>query len=202
MLTNSTPPSAVCKNIETAIRMLCPNVVVIELPNIDCVRKCRGIIRIVAETLAACEAGKDIEWKQTFKDETQRKTVPLTTFSALINRNTLLKPLVLSCSEIGVGSTSEDTIDSVKRILFNGREYLSRWVRRFIKMHPEDTHDIPIEDDLTLGNMVSAADTNDTCNQAYKSRRLLDQEVADFVKEKGNIRSMHALKRRTRITKK
>jgi len=61
ILTNGTPPSAVTKNIETVIRMLCPNVICIELSNTDYIRKCRGIIRIVAETLAAYEAGKDIE---------------------------------------------------------------------------------------------------------------------------------------------
>ena len=126
MLTNGAPPSAVCKNIEIVMRMLCPNVACIELPNINYVRRCRGIIRIVTETLSACEAGLDIEWTQTFKDETQRKTAPLTTFSALVRRNRVLKPLVLSCSEIGIGSTSEDTVDSIKRMLSNGREYLGR----------------------------------------------------------------------------
>ena len=129
MLTNNTPPLAVTKNIETFIRMLCPNIACAELPNVNYARRCRRIIRIVAETLAAHKAAKDIEWTQTFKDKTQRKTMSLPTFSALIKRNAALKPLVLSCSEIGVGSTSEDAVESTRRILLNGCEYLGRWLK-------------------------------------------------------------------------
>ena len=66
MLIHGTPPSTVTKNVETVLRLLCPNVLTIELPNIDCVRKCRGIVTIVVESCAACELAKNREWVQTF----------------------------------------------------------------------------------------------------------------------------------------
>ena len=98
MLTHGTPPSTVTKNVETVLRLLCPNVLTIELTNIDCVRKCRGIVRIVGETCAAHELSKNRERVQTFNDETQRRTVPLTEFSRAIMKDGKTRYIVMSCS--------------------------------------------------------------------------------------------------------
>ena len=58
MLVNINPPSAVNKNIESTVRLVCPQADVRDLPNADHVRKMRGIIRILTETLSACELEK------------------------------------------------------------------------------------------------------------------------------------------------
>ena len=52
MLVNGTAPSAMVKNLESALRIVCSNAIAEELPNIDCMRKMRGVIRILIETLA------------------------------------------------------------------------------------------------------------------------------------------------------
>ena len=126
MLTHEAPPSAVAKNAETALRLLCPDVLTIELPNIDCVRKFRGINRIVGETCAAHELAKNPEWVQTFNYETQRRTIPLTTFAGAIMKDGKTCCMAASCSEIGIGSTSEDDVDAIMRKIANGRENLVR----------------------------------------------------------------------------
>ena len=60
ILVNGTKPSAVAKNLESTICLVCPNVVKInELPNVDYARKMRGVIQIVTETLAVYRLGKD-----------------------------------------------------------------------------------------------------------------------------------------------
>ena len=70
LLVNGAKPTAACKNLESAVRIMCPQVRILELPNIDYVRKMRGIIRIITETLS-----KDQDWKQLWWDGTSRRTV-------------------------------------------------------------------------------------------------------------------------------
>ena len=53
----------------------------------------------------------------------------------------------------------------------------------FDKLYPEDAHDILTERHLAFNNMARAADTNDTCNEAHKSRRLLNAEVKKNVND-------------------
>ena len=55
MLIHGTPPSAIAKNLHSVLTLLCPQVKILELPNVDYCRKCRGIVRIIAETTAAYE---------------------------------------------------------------------------------------------------------------------------------------------------
>ena len=45
MLVNGTPPSTVNNNLESTVHIMCLNAKIIELPNIDCMRKMRGVIR-------------------------------------------------------------------------------------------------------------------------------------------------------------
>ena len=78
MLVNGTRPSAVSKNLESTLIIVCPNAIIMELPNVDYVRKTRGVIRVITETLAAYQLAKDTDWKQIFWDGTSRRTVNLT----------------------------------------------------------------------------------------------------------------------------
>ena len=53
MLVNGTSLSAVSKKMESTVRLTCPSTFIEELPNVDCTRKVRGIVRIMSETAAA-----------------------------------------------------------------------------------------------------------------------------------------------------
>ena len=46
MLVNGTPTSELSKNLESIVRMMCQNMKIIELPNIDHMQKMRGVIRM------------------------------------------------------------------------------------------------------------------------------------------------------------
>ena len=49
------------KNLEITVRLVCPNVTIEELPNKSHVNRKRGVIRVITETLAVHELGKNPE---------------------------------------------------------------------------------------------------------------------------------------------
>ena len=63
MLVNRIAPSAVVKNLESTLRIVCQNAIVEELPNIDYARKIKGVIRILIEILAYYQLEKNKQWK-------------------------------------------------------------------------------------------------------------------------------------------
>ena len=183
MLVNGTKPSAVAKNLESTIRLVCPNVVKInELPNVDYVRKMRGVMRIVTETLAVYRLGKDQNWLQLWWDGTSRRTVSLTTLAAGIKEAGTTMPTLMSCSHAALGGASEQTVAAIADVIEAGQEHLSEWKETVETMHPDFNHDIPGPESLSLSNCKNAAFTTDTCNQACKSRSLLIEKV----NEEGN----------------
>ena len=137
----------------------------------------RGVIRIVTETLAYYRLGKNPKWKQLFWDGTSRRTVHLLTAAATIEEDSVLKSYVMQCSHVMKGETSEEQIESLKEMLADGQECLTYWAQRCEKECPNYQHDIPPPESISLRNCAEAATTNDTCNQAYKSRRLLECEI-------------------------
>ena len=169
MLVNGTLPSAVCKNLESTCRLTCPNVEIKELPSIDYVRKCRGNIRIMTEACAAYILAKNKDWKQIFIDATSRRQTSMTSMSAGIMKDNLLKPIMLTCSKVGMGETSKDTVDIFNETLEDGKEHITKLKKTCEREHPEFEHDIPSEESLSLINCEGSAFTNDTRDHAYKS---------------------------------
>ena len=183
MLVNGTLPSAFCNNLESTCRLTCPNVEIKELPSIDYVRKCRGNIRIMTEACAAYILAKNKDWKQIFIDATSRRQTSMTSISAGTMKDNLLKPIMLTCSKVGLGETSEDAVDIFNETLEDGKEHVTELKKTCEREYPEFEHDIPSEESLSLINCEGSAFTNDTCNHAYKSRRLLKYEVDMAVAE-------------------
>ena len=62
MLVNGMAPSAVSKNFELIVRLITPTITIKELPNIDFVRKLRGLVRIISQTVTAYELAKNPKW--------------------------------------------------------------------------------------------------------------------------------------------
>ena len=91
--------------------------------------------------------------------------------------NNGIRPIVLSCSDDGVGSKSIDTVNEVLDLLEKGREHLKRWTITFEKKYPEQEHEIPLEINLTIKNFTKEVGTTDSCNQAYELRRLVFGEA-------------------------
>ena len=60
MLTHETLPLVIAKKIDSALQLGCPNVDMLDFPNVDYCRKCKGIVRIIAKTSAAHEAALEL----------------------------------------------------------------------------------------------------------------------------------------------
>lgn len=165
MIVNRTPPSMVAKNLSSTCHLICSQVQIVKLPNINYIRKMYGFIWIIGEILAAYELAKNKHWVQLFWDESARYTISLTVFAAGIkDKDTVeLWAILLSCSEVDLDSISEDTC-GVKRIIEKGGEYLTRWASTCELKFLSYIHDIPSSEDLLLTNAIEAAPTIDTYN--------------------------------------
>ena len=97
------------------MRLIHPNVEIIELHNYDYARKERGIIRIISKEAAVHELGKNPEWLQTFWDSTSRRTASLMIFAAAIldEDNETVRTTELDCRKFERGETSEETINAL-----------------------------------------------------------------------------------------
>ena len=107
------------KNLESTVRLVCPQADVRELPNADYVRKMRGIIRILTETLSAYELAKDKEWKHIYNDATSRCTTSMTTFDASIMKNNVICPILLDHYHTGLGLKSGNDIECIREVINN-----------------------------------------------------------------------------------
>ena len=173
MLFNGNPPSSISKNLESTVRLSCPNSNAKELRNADHIIKMRGIIRIITESLAAYELSNNKEWKQHCNDGTSRCTTSMRAFGSSMMKNYVILPMLLSCSHVGLGKNSEDIIDFIREVISNGKVYLTMWSKECERLCPLLAHDFPRKEAFSLLNCFNAALANDVCNQACKTRRLL-----------------------------
>ena len=80
-----------------------------------------------------------------------------------------LRAAELSCSEVGIGDTSEDADQEMLKMLSKGREWLVRWAARSEKQFPSYEHDVPPEENLTIKNILHSVGNTNTCNQECKT---------------------------------
>ena len=113
MLTHRNPPLVITENLHSILALLCLQAKILELHNADYCRKYRGKVRIIAETGVAYESALRIIWSQIYCNETLRKEVPLTTFATAMRKDKGLQLIVLSYSEEGLSSISEDTVSDI-----------------------------------------------------------------------------------------
>lgn len=125
MLNNGTGPSAVSPIIESWAHHSCMSVTIKELPSISFIRHCRGLLRIIAEKLAAYMIGKVDKWKRFFYDATSRRQINLTTLIIAIESKENIKPLIISSAHIGKSETAEGEKDNVRNVFENASARLA-----------------------------------------------------------------------------
>ena len=70
----------------------------------------------------------------------------------------------MSYYKVDLGSTSKDIALGVLRIISNGRKYLTRWAKAFLRNFPDHEYDILPAKDLTIVNGKKVALMTNTCN--------------------------------------
>ena len=167
ILDNGTPPSAIAKNLVSTCMLICPNAKIIELPNIDCIREQRGTLRIATECYAICILAKNPEWRQLWFDGTSRRTVSMLTFAAGIIENNKMRSIITQAAKVGLGESTVNTVEIMKEILDDGREYLERLKETCEREFPDYKHDIPPASSVALVN----------CQRSVITRRLTMDEI-------------------------
>ena len=187
MLINGTPPSAIPPNIAAQAELSMPGKTIDELPSEKYCKDMRAVLQVVVETLVAYRLAKANVWEQLFVDGTCRRQVAMQTLLIAVEEAGMLKPLLVSCSHILEGETSEQQCEAVLDMLERGGKRLTRLAAVFTRLFPNHPHDIPGAHEMNIGKLGSGgAVTSDTCNAALKTSRLLEEAIVTAAKEMGN----------------
>ena len=92
----------------------------------------------------------------------------------------------MQASKVGLGETSEDTLDIFLEILEDSKEYLFDLKKICKREYPDFQHDIPPTSNIRITNCSRLAFGTDTCNQAYKARRLIIEKINEAEESKAN----------------
>ena len=105
------------------------------------------------------------------------------TFAAGIIENNQLRPIILQSAKVGIGEKSEDTVEIMKEILEDSKEYLE-WLKEICEREfPYFKYDIPPSSAVTLSNCKTSVISSDCCNQAQKIRRLMKDDIEKEIRE-------------------
>ena len=183
-LVNGTPPSSVPANIISHVAIMNPEIKVKEVPSINFVRKCRTILRIVGETLAAYRLGKANDWQQLFSDGTSRRQSAIQNLIIGIKEDSKLRNIALSSSLILKGESSEEQFEAIAAMIARGGERLKRWADVCETKYPSYEHDIPKDICMNIGKLSRGGlITSDTCNAARKTRRIIVSKISEAATE-------------------
>ena len=177
MLDNGAPPFAIAKNLVSSCMLICSSIRIIELLNADHICKQRGTLRILTECCAMHILAKNLQWRQLLFDNTSRRTVAMTTFTAGIIENNQIRPIIMQAAKVGLGETAEKTVDIMKEILDDGREYLERLIEACEHEFPDYAHDVPPASSVVLKNFRTCMLSSNACNTAQKTRRLTKNQI-------------------------
>ena len=113
LLVLGVPPKAIPGSIMTVYTTLYgsrPD----EVPSVDFVRRCRSVVQVVGETLAAWRLAESVDWRQIFTDATSRRQCA---FQALIvglmTEDGSLDPVIVSSCIPLEDESAQTTFDSV-----------------------------------------------------------------------------------------
>ena len=103
-------------------------------------------------------------------------------FAVGMMESNTIKPIILSCSKVGLGETSKDTVKTIKDIAWDVKENLEDFIKACELLRLDFQYDAPSLGSLAINNCSKADFATDTRNQYCKARILLTDEVT---KEEG-----------------
>ena len=201
-LVNGTPPTSIPANLVSDAAYLVPFMDV-HVPGVPFVRRMRGELRILTETLAAYRIAKAVNWRQLFTDGTSRRqTALLTAIIAVDGPDGTLLPIVMRGAFVATGESSEQQVaDILEKVIARGANKLKQLREVFEELFPAVQHDIPDGSQMDIAKLSGGAVTSDNCNGAMKVKRLLVVAVQDAVKAKYSDADWEALPEATRTDK-
>lgn len=145
--------------------------------------RCRGVLRIIGETLSAYRIAKSEKWHQIFTDGTSRRQISMTGVIVSIMEDDNVIPLLLSSCHVAKGETSEDQAEAIENVIKRGRTWLEQWMKVCGRIFPDFIHDIPKPREMDLVKLNNAWINTDTCNAARKARRTIKNSIIQAAKD-------------------
>ena len=112
MLVNGTPPQAIRKNIQTSSAAFTGKEAE-SVPSVNFIRRCRVIVQIMNETLAALRLGKATSWHQLFTDGTSRRQISFQNLVIALMEDGNLDPVIVSSCMVVKDETSDNQVKSI-----------------------------------------------------------------------------------------
>mmetsp|Transcript_10920 Transcript_10920/g.19096 ORF Transcript_10920/g.19096 Transcript_10920/m.19096 type:complete len:299 (+) Transcript_10920:1323-2219(+) len=178
LLVNGTAPVAVPENIQTMYETLY-GVKPKELPDVSFVRRCRKIIEVIGETLAAIRLGDAEKWDQLWTDATTRRQIPFTALIiGMISDDGKIDPVVVSSCIFMDEEQSETQAAGIVEKINSLKQRLHRLKEVMDKHCPNKSSQIPRPDSININKLGQGGNImTDTCNTARKIRRILVDEI-------------------------
>ena len=180
---NGTTPSAIPTNIQTMYETLYSEKPE-ELPSVNFVRRCRVVVEIIGETIAAIKlaSAENWKWKQLWTDATTRRQIPFTALViGLLGDEDNIDPVVVSSCIFMEDEKSDTQADGILAKIDSLKHQLERLSSMVEEKCPDKIELVPSPDEIDIEKLGDGGVVmTDTCNAAQKLRRIL-VSIADGV---------------------
>ena len=153
-----------------------------ELPSVNFVRRCRVVVEIIGETIAAIKLASADNWKQLWTDATTRRQIPFTALViGLLGDEDNIDPVVVSSCIFMEDEKSDTQADGILAKIDSLKHRLERLSSMVEEKCPEKIGLVPSPDEINIDKLGDGGVVmTDTCNAAQKLRRIL-VSIADGV---------------------
>ena len=160
-----------------------------KLLNIDCIRKCRTCLRILAEAYAACMLTNNSYWEQLWQNDASRRTVSMTAVPSGVKHSNALRPIMSQCAKVCLGEKSQHALEMFDQTIEEGKEDLTELKNAVETQYPDFEHDAPSLESSSKTNCKQVSCTANACNQACRSHRLIMDDAKKVASDNGSVKN-------------
>lgn len=188
-LTNYTPPTAIRKNLVTFAKLFSPTTDFKQLPQVDWIRKCRTVLAVITQVLAAKALAEADSWNSIFTDATTRRHS--SKHCLVVDVSTVLKPrppVLLTANIIPRNDTTETVRNAILHAIQSNGLRLDDWSKICENMYPGKSHSIPSSKQVDIAKLAKNGTVHtDTCNSARALKRCLIAEITKAAIDSGKF---------------
>ena len=107
----------------------------------------------------------------------------MTTFAAGIVENNKIRPIIMQAAKVELSKSAANTVEVMKEILCDGREYFERLKETCEREFPDYKHNIPPASSVTITNCRTAVLSSNVCDTTQKTHRLTKDEIAQEIND-------------------
>ena len=128
LLTHRTPPESISANILTICKLVSPtNNIVISLPSLTFVHKCRSILAVETKMLGAYRIAKAVKVLEHHSNDTSRRGVSFGNSIMRIATESGYENVALSSAIFAADRTAASGVAAIQHTISEGRDVLKLW---------------------------------------------------------------------------